>query len=133
MSTTREESADCCQRREEGQCGSEEENRELTQVDTSQHEVIKIIGLQSPFRIKTRLSCTLEDEKLQDEAEGEDESQNSSASSGYSGEECAEEMLSVGGIIYHLEEINSAIINTMTAQELSLYTTLLAEYNTCYI
>lgn len=131
MSTTREESADGCQRRGEGQCGSEEENRvELTQVDTSQHNGIKIIGLQSPFIIKSRLSCTLEDEDLQDEAEGE--SQNSSASSGYSGEECAE-MLAVGGIIYHLEEITTAIINTMTEQEKSLYNKLLEEYNTCYI
>ena len=131
MSTTREESADSCQRTGEGQCGSEAENRvEWTQVDTSQHDVIKIIGIQSPFIIKSRLSCTLLDEDLQDEAEGE--SQNSSASSEYSGEECAE-MLAVGGIIYHLEEITTAIINTMTEQEKSLYNKLLEEYNTCYI
>lgn len=134
MSTIREETRDCCrERREEvdGQCGEEgkeeeeeEEAKDQERVSdaNNKQEFMRVIGLQSPYhRVQTRLSCTQEED-------GQCAEEDESMSSVYSGDECCD-MLTVGGIMYHIEEINASIINTMSDEERRLYETLLAEYN----
>lgn len=149
---SREEAAVCCQTRgevdgrikEEGEEAEEteeieeaeeaeetgeegeKENHQVLPAGNSKQDFMRIIGLQSPFRLQHKLSSTALEEENKSDGGQEDES-----SSMASGEECAAEMLTVGGIIYHIEEINTAIINTMTTEEKRVYNMLLLDYNAC--
>ncbi len=130
---TREESACRCKmRRDEtnARCEacSEEDNFEELTFDTvaSQQQFMQVIGLQCPHRVATRLSCS--EEELQQEFEdGECEDQASADESMESSENECEDMMMIGGTIYHLHQVTARIINTMTDEERHIYDTLMGD------
>ena len=148
--TTREETPCRCQTRRKEMDGcckacNDEESNDLEELTFSnaahKQDFLRVIGLQSPYNKQTRLSCTQEEpEELEEEEELEegeceeasagDTSMGDSVCSGESENECGD-MMSVAGTIYHISEISSVIIQSMTPEERHIYNTLMDQYDPC--
>ena len=131
MST--QEKADCCRQQMRRRAELDGELEEET-LDTNKQEYMRVIGLQCPYRIVTRVS-SIEEQDDEDRAEQDDEDRaedelESIDSTNMSAEEdCTEYMMPVNGMMYHVEDIDADIISTMTEFEKNKYELLLKEYN----
>ena len=133
MST--QEKADCCRQQMRRRAEFDGELEELPEtLDTNKQEYMRVIGLQCPYRIVTRVS-SIEEQDDEDRAEQDDEDRaedelESIDSTNMSAEEdCTEYMMPVNGMMYHVEDIDADIISTMTEFEKNKYELLLKEYN----